>query len=224
MLKYASKLLLNIFLSVLATVIGSYLANQYIAGRPAADRPVSLAGATIDPKRSDANAASGEPVKAGITVSEGHLDVANAVGPAGAVGGRSIDKTNNEKAAPPADKPAESTYVLARQHRSAPRYKQISKTNAIAATENASLIAVPPELGRATIGRFFNTNANSALDASPPQQLGRENDVSPPLDSEMAGSHLTGRVLKPIIRTIVAFRAVFVARPCSRTAAAHVAG
>ena len=58
MLKYASKFFLNIFLSVLATVIGSHLANQYIAGRPAADAPVSLADVTIDPKRPDANAAS----------------------------------------------------------------------------------------------------------------------------------------------------------------------
>jgi hypothetical protein len=48
MLKYASKFFLNIFLSVLATVIGSHLANQYIAGGPAADAPVSLADATTD--------------------------------------------------------------------------------------------------------------------------------------------------------------------------------
>jgi hypothetical protein len=225
MLKYASKFLLNIFLSVLATVIGSYLANQYIAGRPVADPPVSLAGATIDPKRPDANAAPREAVKAGITVSEGPLDVANAIGPA-AIGGRSIDRTNNEKAAPPVDKLAESTNVHARQHRSAPRYKQISKTSTIAAPENASLTVASPEPGRATTGQIFGTNANSALDASlPPQQVtGRDDDVLPLLDSEMAGSHLTRRVLKPIIRTIVAFRAAFVARPCSRTATAHVAG
>jgi hypothetical protein len=226
MLKYASKFLLNIFLSVLATVIGSYLANQYIAGRPAADAPVSLASATIDPKRPDANAASGEPVKAGITVSEGPLDVANAVGLAGAVGGRSIDMTNTEKVAPPVDKPAESTNVPARQHRSAPRYKQISKTNTIAAPENPLLTAAQPEPGRATTGRIFNTNANSALDASrlPQQEAGRDDGVWPPLDSEMAGSHLTDKVFKPIIRAIVAFRAVFVARPCSRTATVHVDG
>jgi hypothetical protein len=227
MLKYASKFLLNIFLSVLATVIGSYLANQYIARRPAADAPVSLAGAAIDPKRPDTNVASREPVKAGITVSEGPLDAADAIGPAGTTDGRSIDKTNNEKAAPPVDKPAESTNVPARQHRSAPRHKQISKTNTIAAPENASLTVGPPELGRATTGRIFNTNANSALDASPPlqQEAGRDDAVSPPRDPEMAGSHLTGRVLKPIIRTaLFVFRAVFVARPCARIATAHVAG
>jgi hypothetical protein len=222
MLKYASKFLLNIFLSVLATVIGSYLANHYIAGRPAADAPASLAGATIDPKRPDAHAASREAVKADITVSEGPLDVANAVGPAGAIGGRSVDKTNvdktnNEKAAPPVDKLAEATNVAARLHRSAPRSKQIAKTNAIAAPESASLTVAPPEPGRATTGRFFNTNANSALDASPPpQQVGRDDDVSPRLDPEVEGSHLTGRVLKPIIRT-----ALLLLERCSLLGHAH---
>jgi hypothetical protein len=232
MLKYASKFFLNIFLSVLATVIGSYLANHYIAGRPAANAPILLADVTIDPNRPDANAASREALKAGIAGPEGPSAVANAPGPAEAIGGRSVDKTNNdkaanEKAAPPVDKPAESTNVPARQHRSAPRSKQISKTNSIAAPESASLTVAPPAPGRATTGRFFNANANSALDAlpPPPQEVGRDDDVSPPLDHEMAGSHLTGRVLKPIIRTaLFAFKAVFVARPCSRTATAHVAG
>jgi hypothetical protein len=201
MLKYASKFFLNIFLSVLATVIGSNLANQYIAGRPAADAPVALADGTIDPKRPDANAASREAVKADITASEGPSAVANALGPAGAIGGRSVDKTNNEKAAPPVDRLAESTNVPARLHRSAPRHQQISKTNTIATPESSSVTVAPPELGRATTGHFFNTSANSALDASPPpQEVGRDDDVSP-LDPEMTGSHLAGRVLKPIIRT-----------------------
>jgi hypothetical protein len=51
MLKYASKLFLKISLSVVATIISSYLANQYVAGRSATRGPVSLAGATVDPKK-----------------------------------------------------------------------------------------------------------------------------------------------------------------------------
>jgi hypothetical protein len=177
MLKYASKFFLNIFLSVLATVIGSHLANQYIPGRPAADAPVSLADATIDPRRADANAASREAVKADITASEGPSAVANALGPAGALGGRSVDPINNEKAAPPVDRLAESTNVPAQLHRSAPRHKQISRTSTIATPESASPTVSPLEPGRATIGRFSNTNANSALDASPlPQEVGQDDD------------------------------------------------
>jgi hypothetical protein len=199
MLKYVSKLLLNIVLSVLATVIGSYLANQYIAGRPAADAPISLADETIDPNTPDANAASREMLKADITASEGASVVANALGPVGAIGGRSVDKTNNEKVATPV---ADSINAPARQHRSAPRYKQVSKTNTIAAPQSASVVVVAPDLGHAATGRFFNANANSVLDASPsPREVGRDDDVPPPLDPEMASSHLTRRVLKPIIRT-----------------------
>ena len=126
----------------------------------------------------------------------------------GAIGSHSVDKTNDEKAAP--------VQLL----RSAPRYKRISKTNTIATPESASLTVALPELDRTTTGR------RSACDASPPpQEIGRDDDVSPPLDPEMAGSHFPGRVLKPIIRTaLLHFRAVFVARPCSQTATAHVAG
>ena len=86
MLRYASKLFLEIFLSVLATVIGSYLASQYIAGRPAADAPVSLAGAIVDPTRVDVNAASHEAVKADLTSPQGPSDVVVA-----AIGSRIVD-------------------------------------------------------------------------------------------------------------------------------------
>jgi hypothetical protein len=207
-LKYASKLFLKIFLSVVATVIGSYLTNQYIAGRSAADAPASLAGATADPKRLDANAASSEAAKADVTVSEGPSDPANALGPAGAIGSRivdktNVDKTNDDKVAPPVDKLAERASVPAPLHRSASRDKRISKTNTIATPEIASLTVAPPERGRATTERFFSTNANSPRDASPPQEIGRDDDVSPPLDLEMTDSHIAGRVLKPVIRTVL---------------------
>ena len=86
MLRYAPKLFLEIFLSVLATVIGSYLANQYIAGRSAADAPVSLAGTIVDPKRVDVNAASHEAVKADLMSPQGPSDVVVA-----AIGSRIVD-------------------------------------------------------------------------------------------------------------------------------------
>ena len=75
MLRYASKLFLEMFLSVLATVVGSYLANQYIADRSAVDAPVSLAREAVDPKRVDANATSHEAVKADLTSPQGPSDV-----------------------------------------------------------------------------------------------------------------------------------------------------
>jgi hypothetical protein len=202
MLRYASKLFLEIFLSVLATVIGSYLASQYIAGRPAADAPVSLAGAIVDPKRVDVNAASHEAVKADLTSPQDLSDVVNALGPVAAVGSRIVERTNDEKAAPPVDKLAEPMRVPAQLHRSAQRDKPILKARTIATPEIASLTVVPPEPGRATTERFFGTNASSSLDASPrSQEVGRDDGVSPLPDRLMTGSRLAGRVLNPIIRT-----------------------
>jgi hypothetical protein len=216
MLKYASKLFLEIFLPVLATVIGFYLAHQCIASRFAVGGPVSLADATVDPKKVDASPASQE-VKADVTVSEGPSDVVNALGPVATVGSHIVDKTNDEKAAPPVNKPAELTTVPARRHRPVPRDQRISKTNAIAAPEIASLTVAPPELGRTSTKRFFSTNANSPPDASPPpQEIGRDNGVSPPLDPMMTGSHLAGRVLSPIIRT-----ALLLLEPSSLVGRAH---
>jgi hypothetical protein len=217
MLKYASKLFLEIFLSVLATVIGSYLAHQCIAGRLAAGGPVSLALATLDPMKVDANPASREAVKADVTVFEGPSDVVNLLGPAAPIGSRIVDKTNDEKAAPPVDKLAEPPSVPARLHRSVPRNKRFSRTNTIATPETASLTVAPPVLGRATTERFLGTNANSHPDvSSPPQEIGRDNGVTPPLDPGMTDSHLAGRVLNPIIRT-----ALLILEPSSLVGHAH---
>ena len=80
MLRYASKLFLEIFLSFPATVIGSYIAD-----RSAADAPVSLARETVDPKRVDANATSHEAVKADLTSPQDPSDVVNALGPVAAI-------------------------------------------------------------------------------------------------------------------------------------------
>ncbi len=202
MLKYASNFLLEIVLSVLATLIGSYLANQYIVGRSVAGGPVQLVGSTVDPKSVDSNAASREAVKADVTVSEGPPEVVNVFGPPVAIGSRVVDKTNDEKAAQPVDKLAERKSVPARLHRTAPRDKRIAKAATIATPESASLTVDPPELGGATTERFLSTNANSPTGASPPpQEIARDNDVSPPLDRVMTGSHLAGGVLNRVIRT-----------------------
>jgi hypothetical protein len=216
MLKYASKLFLKMLLSVLATVIGSYLAHQCMAGRFAAGGPVSLAGAAVDPQNVDANPASREAVKADVTGSKGPSDVVNALISAVAIGSI-VDKTNDEKAAPPVDKLTEPTSVPARLHRSVQRNKPISRTYTIAKPDIASLTVPPPERGRAISDRFLSTNANSPPDASPPpQETSRDNGVSPPLAPGMTESHLAGRVLSPIIRT-----ALLLLEPSSLVGRAH---
>jgi hypothetical protein len=201
MLKYASKLFLKISLSVVATIISSYLANQYVAGRSATRGPVSLAGATVDPKKADANAATHEVVKADVEVSGGPSDGVNAPGKVATVGSRFVDPTNDEKAARSANKPAEPTSVPARLHRFAPRNTRISKTNTIATQKIASPTVASLAPSRATTEPVFSTNINSPLDAARrPQEIDRDSG-SPTRDPIMADSHLAGRVLNPIIRT-----------------------
>ena len=118
MLKYASKLLLNILISVLATVVGSYMANQYVARRSVANAPVAPAVATVDPRKVDAAAASSEPVQDVVTISEEPAEAVGALEPAG--GGRVVDTANDEKAAPTVGKPAEPTRLRVRVPRSRP--------------------------------------------------------------------------------------------------------
>jgi hypothetical protein len=202
MLNYASKIFLEVFLSVLATVIGSYLAHQYIADRPATRVSVSLADVTVGRKEVDADGAPRETAKADVAVSVGSSDVMNALRPAVTDDNRIAGQTNDEKAAPPIDQRAEPTSMPARLHRSAPRQKRVSKTNTNAAPSIASLTVAPPEPGRASAGRFLDTNANSRADASPtPQRIGEADGVSPSPDPGKPRSHFASRILKPIIRT-----------------------
>lgn len=56
MLKYLSKITMDILPSVVATIIGAYIVNHYIAAKPATDAPVAAAVSTSEPKKVDAAA------------------------------------------------------------------------------------------------------------------------------------------------------------------------
>jgi hypothetical protein len=199
MLKSASKLFLEIFISVVATVVGSYFAHRYITDKSAADAPVAAAVSTVDPRMADARAAS-EAVKPDVTASVGRSDAVSAPGPAATIGSRIVSKTNDEKAAPPADKPAEPTNAPAPPHQSFRHEKPISKAKATPAPETAVALA-SRDVGRAATERFRNSNASLLPDASPrPQETYRDNGVSPPPEPLMRSSPFVSRVLNPIIR------------------------
>jgi hypothetical protein len=205
MLKYASKLLLDISFSVLATVIGSYLVHHYFAGRPTATAPVSLAYTAIDPKAVnpkavDANASHHEMVRAEVTASASSLEPAKAIGPAEAAAGRRIVARTDEDQAVPStsSKLAEPTRVPA-PHRPSPRDRRISKTNTITTLEIASR-SIPQELGCATTGRTFSTSAVSSIGAAPPQEIERDDDRSLPHDFRTKSAHFARRMLQPILR------------------------
>lgn len=90
MLKYLAKISMDIFPSVLATIIGAYIVNHYINARPAADTP-AVAVAPAHPKK------DGKPASA--------TDVANLPAPGIKAKGIS-EKAVSEKAS--VDKPAEA--------------------------------------------------------------------------------------------------------------------
>src|SRR5262245_58881129 len=50
MLKHLTKLAMEILPSVLATIIGAYIVNHYINGKPATDTPVAAVSAKADAK------------------------------------------------------------------------------------------------------------------------------------------------------------------------------
>ena len=69
MLKYVSKLAMDILPSVAATIIGAYIVNHYIVSKPGADAPVAAAVSTADPKTDPKTAADGKPVEKPVDVS-----------------------------------------------------------------------------------------------------------------------------------------------------------
>jgi hypothetical protein len=152
MLKYFSKIAMDILPSVAATIIGAYIVNHYITAKPAADAPPAAAVSSAAPKKVTPKADSKPP--------ETTSDVANL--PEAGVRAKGIsekaisEKTTAEKAAAekavsekaasekaaleksatekpvekPADKPAETASIPSdtRRHPSGPREKAAAKT------------------------------------------------------------------------------------------------
>jgi hypothetical protein len=165
MLKYVSKFALDILPSVVATIIGAYIVNHYIAARPA-DAPVAAAVSTPDPAKADPKA------------SDSVAAIPEAGVKAKGISERAIlEKTATEKPAA-VDRPAESVNlpVEPRRHQPVPREKAVAKAAQTPAPAPAAAppsapveAAVAPEekrdandLARAAIERLRGTN-----DASP---------------------------------------------------------
>jgi len=132
MLKYVSKIALDILPSVFATIIGAYIFNHYIATKPGTVAPVSAAVSSAEPKQTD--------IKSDAKASEPSADLARIPEPGIKAKGISekaiLDKTAAEK--PPtveksaekaADKPAETSSIAVdvRRHQPAMREKIIAR-------------------------------------------------------------------------------------------------
>jgi hypothetical protein len=178
--KYASKFVLDILPSVVATIIGAYIVNHYIVTKPAADAPVAASVSTADPKtadrRTDVPAAKSD-VRGSETPSE--PDVANASEPA-AIRNIPLDKAAVEKSI---DKPTEtaSSPVETRRHQPVPHDRTVAKAPPVPAPAVATAMIAPPvetspaqderrdanDLARAAIERLRNSSeASRAADAA----------------------------------------------------------
>jgi hypothetical protein len=118
MLKYVSKFTIDILPSVVATIIGAYIVNHYIVGKPA-DAPVAAAVSTTDPRKADTktDANLGNIPEAGVKA-KGISEKA--------IIEKAVAEKSEEK---PADRPTETASLPAeaRRHQPVPREKTVAK-------------------------------------------------------------------------------------------------
>lgn len=176
MLKLASKFAMDIFPSVIATILGAYIVNHYINTKPSADATAAAVSST-DPKKAASKAVSKS--------AERSADLGNLPEPGVRAKGISeksvIDKSSDksvtekpaDKAIDKADRPSETASIPptapvdVRRHQPTPRERAASKpASAPAEPVIAAPVAAPPadsatpdanDLARAAIERLRGT-------------------------------------------------------------------
>ncbi|SFH88510.1 hypothetical protein [Bradyrhizobium sp. Gha] len=156
MLKYLAKISMDIFPSVLATIIGAYIVNHYINARPAADAPAAVMGPAEAAK-------NGKPA-----------DVANLPVPGVKAKGVS-EKSVSDKGAPVETKAADTGAGEATSHSHTPAHeKAVAKSSPVApaapvveANSSPAAPAVAPDandLARAAIERLRKSPEGKAAE------------------------------------------------------------
>jgi hypothetical protein len=139
MLKYLSKIAMDILPSVVATIIGAYIVNHYIVTKPGADAPATAAVSSVDPKKADG--------KLDAKLARTPAVTANIPEPGVKAKGISerglLEKTAAERPAETyADKPAETASIPVETGRPAPREKAVAKAAPMPAAV-APVVAAP---------------------------------------------------------------------------------
>jgi hypothetical protein len=167
--KYISKFVMDIFPSVIATIIGAYIVNHYIVTKPVTVAPVTAAASTVDPNKADPKAIDPKAAKSDAKGSEAPSDVATAPDPAKK---STADKSSVEKSQEKSgDKPTEtaSLPVDTRRHPPAPHDKSVAKSVPAAAETPAPAVAAvgtvaPAEANPPQEGRDANDLARAAIE------------------------------------------------------------
>jgi hypothetical protein len=156
MLKYISKMAMDILPSVAATIIGAYIVNHYIVAKPAADAPRAAAVSPADPKKPDPASADvanipGAGVRAkGVSekavFEKAAVEKSAAEKPRDKSAEKPPEKPQEKAQERPEDKPAEtaSIPVEAKRQPAAPREKTAIRTIPLAPAAQPAVPVVAP--------------------------------------------------------------------------------
>jgi hypothetical protein len=162
MLKYLSKITMDILPSVVATIIGAYIVNHYIATKPATDAPVAAAASTAEPKKVDAASVdAGNMPAAGVRAKgislKAIFEKSTADKPQEKQAEKPAEKPVVAEKSPeksleqPEDRPAETASISpdSRRHPPAPREKTAVRVIPLTAAaqpavQPAASVAAPP--------------------------------------------------------------------------------
>jgi hypothetical protein len=122
MLKIASKFAMDVFPSVIATIIGAYIVNHYIVSKPAV-APTAAVVSPVAPKKADLNNAPEPGVRAKGISEKSVIDKSN-------IDRAAVEKPVEKPADKAADKPAETASIPpdTRRRPANPREKTVAKT------------------------------------------------------------------------------------------------
>jgi len=179
MLKYLSKITMDILPSVVATIIGAYIVNHYIVTKPGADAPVAAVVSPAAPKHADAASTDVANIPAAGVRARGIsekaiFDKPAAEKPREKSAEKSPEKPPEKAAEPAEDKPAEtaSIPVDTKRQPAAPREKTAIRTIPLTVQPAASVVmpaAVPANLAptiEATITPDDRRDANDLARAA----------------------------------------------------------
>jgi hypothetical protein len=202
MRKFASKLLMDIFLSVVATVGAAYVTHHYFPGAAPANPPVAAEPTSV----------GREVAQERVVASKTPSDVIATVAAATTVADRDTDTNNDEKAGPP---PSPGKYFKPASpaaRRLVPRDKSTLKSNAVATPRPVQMVTVVPDPSCAVPER-----GGLSPDAPQPSDAWSERDVAVPPPPEMSKPHLAGFVWRPIMRTFAVVAGAFTSHERGRS-------
>jgi hypothetical protein len=199
--KYISKFVMDVFPSVVATIIGAYIVNHYINAKPASEPAVTAAApatdGAADAKKAETKAAKSEAAK----IEAAKIEIRGAETPSDLAGApdSALARKAPDKAA---ERPSEtaSLPVETRRHQPAIHDKSVAKTTTPAV---AAVSAVAPEpsqeerrdandLARAAIERL-----RGSAEASRPSEQFRPAPAVPPLPPAITVASPPGESFNP---------------------------